>query len=192
MMYTRIRTLKRLCRGVCLFLVLSLGLFAVGCYGSFPLTHAVYRMNSNVAESMVEDNTARKVAQSVIFWVLVIIPVYDVAIFADVVVLNLIEFWTGDAVRIGAVQERDGVRVALEPSAQDGSEAVLTVTRDGKVVTEQHVVRVDDTRFEMRDAHGAVTGTVHQTPEGVIQLADRQGHVIQTLAAEDVAAISRK
>ena len=102
---------NRLRRYVCLGLLAAMAPLALSCYGHFPLTRAVYRMNGDVGKSLGEDQTARKLVQSVVMWVLVIIPVYGVAIVADVVVLNLIEFWTGDTVDISAVQERDGLRL---------------------------------------------------------------------------------
>jgi hypothetical protein len=189
-MSTSIGLNKRLRRYACLAALVAMTPLALSCYGSFPLTHAVYRMNGSVGNEIGDNRTQHNLVQSVVFWVLVIIPVYHVAMFADVVVLNLIEFWTDDTIDISAAQERDGTRVALQPSA-DGREAVLTVSREGKLIAEQHVVKINATTFEMRDTSGKLNGTIHKTPEGGIQLADAQGHVIRTLAAEDLAALPR-
>ena len=57
-----------------------------GCFGSFELTKAVYNVNENVGD---------KVVQEVVFLAFCIIPVYEVAVFVDAIVLNTIEFWTG-------------------------------------------------------------------------------------------------
>jgi hypothetical protein len=162
--------------------------FSLSCYGRFPLTKAVYGMNGRAGRSFGADRTQHKLVQSVVMWVLWIIPVYEVAIFADAFVLNLIEFWTGDTIEVGSVQERDGVQVALEPKA-GGHEAVLTISRDGQLLTEQHVVKVSDTVFEMRDPSGNLSGTVQKTASGGIELRDAQGQVVKTLAAEDLAAL---
>jgi hypothetical protein len=171
---------KSLRRTIGLALIMAMAPLTLSCYGRFPLTHAVYNMNGS-AGGAGETHNQHKWIQSVLFWVLWIIPVYQVAIFADAVVLNLIEFWTGDSIDISSVQERDGVRVALE-SAAGGREAVLTVSRDGKLLTEQHMVKLSPTAFEMRDAAGNLTGKILKLPEGGIQLSDAQGQVIQTLA----------
>lgn len=166
-------------RFMCTVLLVALAPLALNCYGHFPLTHAVYRINGKVEN---------KLLRSVVFWILVIIPVYKTAMFADAIVLNLIEFWTGASVDISSVQERDGVQVALQ-SSDDGRKAVLTISQDGKVLTEQHVVKVSDAVFEMRDASGKLTGKILKTTAGAIQLTDDQGRIIRTLTAEDLAAM---
>ena len=172
---------KRLYRYMCIVLLVMLLPLALGCYGCFPLTHAVYRINGQVEN---------KVVRAVVFWVLVIIPVYKVAMFADAVVLNLIEFWTGTTINISAVHERDGIRTVFQ-SSEDGREAVLTVTRNGKLLTEQHMVKVSDTVFEMCDASGKLTGKILKTPAGSIHLVDAQGRIIRTLTIDDLAAMPR-
>lgn len=180
---------RALRRYVCVgLLVVMAPLTMSGCFGHFPLTRAVYKFNSEVGGRVGSDRTGTKVVQSVVMWVFVIIPVYGVATFADAVVLNLIEFWTDGPVQIGAVQEQDGVRVALVPS-DDGHSATLSVSRDGRTLSEQHVVKVSDTEFEMRSLSGEVNGRILKTPEGDIHLTDAQGQVIQTLAADDLSAL---
>jgi len=183
-------SLKRRARWIVSLALIGLAPMMLSCYGHFPLTHAVYRMNGDVGRSVGNDQTEHKLVQSVVFWVLWIIPVYWVAILADALVLNLIEFWTDDTVNISSVQERNGTRVALQ-SAAGGHEAVLTVSRNGKLLTEQHMVKVSATAFDMRDASGKLTGMILKTPEGGIQLTDAKGRIIRTLAAEDLAALPR-
>jgi hypothetical protein len=70
-----------------LALVLSFALIMqTGCYGSFSLTKKVYEFNGNVGDKFIN---------TVVFWVLNIVPVYSIAVFLDAVLFNLIEFWTG-------------------------------------------------------------------------------------------------
>ena len=186
---TRVR--KQLCRYICVGLVVAVAPMALSCYGHFPMTKAVYRTNGNIGRSIGEDATGHKLVQSVVMWVMVIVPVYGVAMIGDAVVLNLIEFWTGNVVEVGSVEEHNGNRVALQ-STDGGREAVLTISRDGKLLSEQHVIKVSPTAFEMRDASGKLTGSILKTPAGGIQLANAQGQIIQTLAAVDLAALPRR
>jgi hypothetical protein len=70
--------------------------------------------------------------------------------------------------------------------------ARLTISREGELLTEQHVVKVGADAFEMRDASGRLTGTMLKTPAGDIRLNDAQGRLVRTLAAEDLAALPRQ
>lgn len=57
-----------------------------GCYGSYMLTESLYEWNGTI------DN---KYGRSAVFWVFLVVPVYTATLFIDTVVLNVIEFWTG-------------------------------------------------------------------------------------------------
>jgi len=56
------------------------------CIGSFKLSNKVLDWNKNVGDKFVNE---------VVFLVFLCIPVYEITMFADGVVLNSIEFWTG-------------------------------------------------------------------------------------------------
>jgi len=56
------------------------------CIGSFTLTNKVLAWNKTVGNKFVNE---------VVFLCFNIVPVYSVAMFADAVVLNSLEFWTG-------------------------------------------------------------------------------------------------
>lgn len=69
---------------------LSMGSLLVtqtGCFGEFALVKKVYEWNDDLSDS--------KFVKTLVFWVLNIIPVYGIASFIDVAILNLIEFWSG-------------------------------------------------------------------------------------------------
>lgn len=67
-------------------LLLFVGLVQTGCFGTFALTRKVYEFN---------DSLDNKFVKTIVFYAFNIVPVYGVAGFVDVVVLNLLEFWTG-------------------------------------------------------------------------------------------------
>ncbi|MFA8434200.1 MAG: DUF3332 domain-containing protein [Marinifilaceae bacterium] len=69
----------------CLMFVLSIG--QTGCYGPFRLTKNLHEWNGTVGDKFIN---------ALVFFAFVVIPVYEVAVFIDGVVLNTIEFWTGD------------------------------------------------------------------------------------------------
>jgi hypothetical protein len=58
-----------------------------GCYGKFQLTKKLYTWNGTIGDKWVN---------SLVTWILIIIPVYEVVGFIDFAILNVIEFWTGE------------------------------------------------------------------------------------------------
>jgi hypothetical protein len=58
------------------------------CIGSFALTHKLYDWNKSVGDKIVNE---------LLFLACNIVPIYPIALFVDAVVLNSIEFWTGDS-----------------------------------------------------------------------------------------------
>lgn len=71
--------------GLAALLALS-SVTVTGCFGKFALTRKVYGFN---------DGIGNKFAKSLVFWGLMIVPVYAVCGFLDIVVFNLVEFWGG-------------------------------------------------------------------------------------------------
>ena len=168
---------------ITLLVLIGMVPLVTGCYGHFPITNYVYKANGNV--------TKYSLVHTVVFWAFLIIPVYEIGFIGDVCVLNLIEFWTGSAPMdpIASV-DRQGNTVALAP-ADNGRDAILTVSRDGRVLTQERFTRVSDTVFEVRDAQGKLNGRVIRSG-GAILLADAEGRTIGTLSAESLAALHNR
>jgi len=57
-----------------------------GCFGSFTLTHKLYEANASINN---------KFLQTIVMYVLLILPAYGGAAFLDIIIFNLIEFWSG-------------------------------------------------------------------------------------------------
>ncbi len=168
-------------RRVCLVLLFALTpLLTVGCYGRFPLTKAIYRFNGDI--------TNNKWMHTIIFWIFLIIPVYSIAMLGDAIILNLIEFWTGDTLDVSSYTTEDGTEVVLAPSA-DGNEAILTATKDGELISMQRFVRQADGSIQVLDAEGNLGGTVLPTTAGGFDLTDAEGRVVQGIPAEAVASL---
>ncbi|MCL5270428.1 MAG: DUF3332 domain-containing protein [bacterium] len=110
------QALKKMVRNR-LFALLLLALSVVplsGCYGHFPLTRAIYQANGSVGGEIQGDSTQKKIAQSAVMWVFVIIPVYGIGAIGDALVFNVVEFWTGETVQIG--QAQPGATLAQQPA----------------------------------------------------------------------------
>lgn len=57
------------------------------CIGSFSLTNRLLAWNEHVGDKFVNE---------LVFFAFLVLPVYEVACLADILVLNSIEFWSGD------------------------------------------------------------------------------------------------
>ena len=94
--------------------ILAVGTLQTSCMGSFKLTNGLYSWNENVGSKFVNE---------LIFLLFVIIPVYEVTLLVDGIVLNTIEFWSGGdvfAMKPGETEvkiaEKDGVKYQITAS----------------------------------------------------------------------------
>jgi len=150
---------------------------AVGCYGKFPLTRAVYNANGSITEY--------KVVHSIITWVFIILPVYSLAMLVDFIVLNLIEFWTGDSVELSEVRQDDGTVIAIAPG-EAANVAVLTITSPAGQVQTMRFVRDENLVSEVLDGNGQTIGWVIPNEDGGFDLADAERRTLQTVNREDI------
>lgn len=70
--------------------LLAATILFTSCIGTFRLTNNIKDWNEGVTDN--------KFINELVFVAMHIVPVYPIAIFADAVVLNSIEFWTGKSV----------------------------------------------------------------------------------------------
>jgi hypothetical protein len=70
------------------------------CIGSFALTGKVHAWNKDAANN--------KFVNELIFLVFCVVPVYEISLFIDAIVLNSIEFWTGSSPMAGVDKVIDG------------------------------------------------------------------------------------
>lgn len=68
---------------------LAMTVLLSSCIGSFGLTNKVKDWNESVTDS--------KFVNELLFIAMHIVPVYEVTMFVDGVVLNSVEFWTGNS-----------------------------------------------------------------------------------------------
>jgi len=175
-------SLKRWRTGIVWVLIVALlPLALTGCYGRFPLTKKIYAYNGEVSEN--------KWVKSIVMWVFIIVPVYGIGMLADAIVINLVEFWSGKQLMASMTTvDSDGNAVTLAPGAT-ADEAILTVSRDNKVLGEAHFVRVSDQLIEVRDAEGQLRGTVARTGDTTFQLTDAGG-VVRTIDVSEMSQLA--
>ena len=97
-------------------LLLSATILLSSCIGSFGLTNKVKDWNDSLGNKWVNE---------LVFICMHIVPVYEVSIFVDAVVLNSIEFWTGENPMAANVGETNIVKNTA------GEDIQITTTENG-------------------------------------------------------------
>ena len=103
------KSFKNLALLFCSALILS------SCIGSFQLTNKVKDWNDNVGDKWINE---------VVFLAFHIVPVYEVCMFADAVVFNSVEFWTGERL-VASAGERQMIKNSF------GKDVEIKTLRDG-------------------------------------------------------------
>ena len=90
-------------------LLLAATIMLSSCLGSFQLTNKVFKMNKSIGDKWVNE---------LVFAACCILPVYEITLFVDAVVLNSIEFWTGEKLIANAgekkvVKNNEGIDVEI-------------------------------------------------------------------------------
>ena len=147
-------------RGIALTLALILVSFSTtGCIGRMALAGKVMKFNLSVTEN--------RWGRALVYLLLYIIPVYEIAGLIDVLIINSLEFHTGTNPLSG--QERLALNSPHVIEAPDGARGVSTLREDGSIVIEitesngtVHSVILVETEggFEVRDVDGNYLGHV--------------------------------
>ncbi len=90
-------------------LLLAATIMFSSCLGSFQLTNKVLKMNKSIGDKWVNE---------LVFAACCVLPVYEITLFVDAVVLNSIEFWTGEKLIANAgekkvVKNNEGIDVEI-------------------------------------------------------------------------------
>ncbi|MDD2563750.1 MAG: DUF3332 domain-containing protein [Salinivirgaceae bacterium] len=110
--------MKKMRSFMAVVLIAAMGLAMTGCYGSFGLTQKVHSWNGSLGNKFVEE---------IVFIGLCIIPVYELATFADAIIFNTIEFWTGS----NPIAFKQGVN-EIE---MNGQKLTVNVVKDNVVIS---------------------------------------------------------
>lgn len=152
-------------------LVASMAIMSVGCYGSFNLTKKVYNWNGSMEGKWV---------QELVFLVLNIVPVYGVAVWIDVVILNTIEFWTGNNPMASTITSDDGTTVAF-----NAENKTMTISYADKSFT----VTKENGTAVVKDAGGNILATMQSDANGGMVMKDANGNVLNTYSQSEVGAM---
>ena len=156
-------------------LLISTSILCSSCIGSFKLWNGLKEWNQGIGNKFVNE---------LVFIALNIVPVYGVAYFADVVVLNTIEFWSGsNPVASNEVKEVKGENgnylvASIEngytiPNKEDNQSLDLVYNKENKswnAVTESEsfeLVKMNDDGTATINMQNGTSMTVTPDSEGI-------------------------
>lgn len=156
---------------VVLLLIATMAMMSVGCYGSFNLTKKVYNWNGSMEGKWV---------QELVFLALVIVPVYSIAGMIDVVILNLIEFWTGKNPMASNISTEEGINVAF--NAEKKQVEISYADKNFVLVQENGKATV-------KDSDGNVLAYAVSDENGNMNIVDANGKVMSSYSSDEVSTM---
>lgn len=148
-----------------LCILLSGSIMFSSCIGSFRLWNNLKTWNQNVSDKFVNE---------LVFLAFHIIPVYEIAYLADVIVINAIEFWSGEN-PIASVGEQKQIK------GDDGMNYTVTTTKNGYTITKEGEDNAVDLVFNSENKswnaiqNGMSYELVQMNDDGTVTLSMKDG-----------------
>ena len=165
-----------------LIILLLVCFTSAGCTGSFNLTKKVYNAHRSQADKWSDELT---------FLVFILLPVYGISTFADAIVFNSIEFWTGE----------NPVVLNSDPNKKfvnkDGSKAELGFNENKQVIITSQTARGNnpsiilektDSMVVAKDAQGNMMYASVKDGDGV-RVYDHNLDLVKNFSAGEINKI---
>ena len=98
-------------KGIAILLISTIAFMSFGCHGKYALFNTLHKWNGSLGSKWVN---------SIVHFILWIIPVYGICLWVDWLILNTVEFWTGsnplamnDGEREQQIVNKDGVNYEI-------------------------------------------------------------------------------
>ena len=163
--------------------ILIVAFFTTGCTGPFNLTRKVYNFHHSQAD---------KWSNELCFLVVALTPVYGLAMFADAIIFNSIEFWTG----------KNPVDMSYVPPAsrivQNGNEKYRVSYNDKtdqvyltSLAQGNHgiIFEKTDKMITAKNDQGKVLYSSVQNDDGGVSIYDGKGKLVKNYPAGQIALL---
>lgn len=176
--------MQNLRRSIAIVAMVSLSPLVSGCFGTFKLTQNLWHFNDGVSPN--------KFVKWLVFLGLAIVPVYDIAVLADVLVLNSIEFWSGKN-PISQNEVREDTRVVEGKTVHtvlSADRMLIEVSEPGAAAPRVVEIRYGESGATARDGDGALLGTATAAADGSVRVTDAFGQEVGRRSGAEVEAIA--
>ena len=163
------------------------------CYGPFNLTKNVYHWNSGIKGS---GEISDKWMKELVFFGMIVVPVYMFSALLDGFVFNSIQFWSGDnPVKATDLNRNGTTKMAVLGETtirwtQMDEGAVVTYERHG-VVERRATILSHGTGYRLIDENGIVLAEAEYAADGTVTVLDRNGRVVQRLTGDQLRSIAQ-
>lgn len=166
--------------------ILIITFFTTGCTGSFNLTRKVYNFHRSQAD---------KWSDELCFLLVTLIPVYSIATFADAIVFNSIEFWTGkNPVDMSYVPPssrivqngKDKYRLSFNDKTNQVALNAIAQGNHGVIFEKS------DNMITAKNEKGQVLYSSLQTSDGGVSIYDGNGKLVKNYPAGQIALLKER
>jgi len=164
------------------------------CFGPFNLTRNVYHFNSGIKGS---GEVNEKWMKEILFFGMIVIPVYMFAALLDAFIFNSIQFWTGDnpvkATDAGSdgatrVVRLGGITMTMVESDRGTR---VTYERNG-IVERRAVIEASATGYRLIDETGALLAEAEEGQDKSVTFLDRDCQVVGRWTGDQLMALVGK
>ena len=158
--------------------IVILAFFTTGCTGSFNLTHKVYNWHRSQTD---------KWSDELCFLLVAITPIYGLAIFADAIIFNSIEFWTGkNPVGYVFMAQNSNNKLQMSYNSKNGQVQVALANNHG------FIFERTATGVIAKNEKGQVLYSSVQGADGDVAIYNAQGKLVKDYPAGQIALLKEK
>ena len=165
---------------ICMVLASFMGI-TTACYGPFNLTKNVYHWNSGIKGS---GEVSEKWMKELVFFGMIVVPIYRFSALLDAFIFNSIQFWSGDnPVKASELRDDGQTKVAqvgdLTMRWTATSEGA-TVTYERRGIIERRAKIVSSaTGYRLLDERGMMLAEAEYAADGTLTVLDHDCQVVQ-------------
>lgn len=165
---------------------------STACFGPFNLTRNVYHWNSGIKGS---GEVNEKWMKEIVFFGMIIIPVYMFSALLDAFIFNSIQFWTGDNPVKATDGESDGatrvVRLGGITMTMVESDRGTTVTYERNGIVERRaVIEASSMGYRLIDEAGALLAEAQTGSDRSVTFLDRDCKVVGRWTGDQLTALA--
>ncbi len=165
------------------------------CYGPFNLTRNVYHWNSGIKGS---GEVNEKWMKEIVFFGMIVIPVYMFSALLDAFIFNSIQFWTGDnPIKVskgpdGHIQEvQFGDRTVTVLWTEEHRSAILTYQQQGQIVKTARIIE-DGNGYRLIEAGGESLYVTEQASDGGVNIVDGDCRLVDHISLKRLQQASHE